>query len=296
MPRQCNYMAVAAFVLFAAPASGQGFSTAPLSAPSAMPADSLAPTPLQFLDWLRRQDPATFTSRAQLIREHLYALIAQSVKQRFAATQATEPLKGDSTLAQLFARADQFGVPGASEVANAIGASSTPAATPPVTDGFQLTFSPSLASFALATENGKWMVSFPYFFMVGSTTRQRMANGTENDVATLSTLTGANSEPRGGASQGTILILSAQTPDLPSYVAFWLQQLQVAQTDTVANPVPQATRSYRRFDRASGLWKEVVSLKIPSGSLIVAYIGLDGTYQVNRPHFLDLLKSLRVRR
>jgi len=114
---------------------------------------------------------------------------------------------------------------------------------------------------------------------------QRLANGIENDVATLSTLTAANNEPQGGASKATILILSAQTPDLPAYVAFWLEQLQVAPTDTVSNLVPQATRTYRRFDTASGLWKEVVALKIPSGSMIVAYIGLDGTYQVNRPHF-----------
>ena len=286
---------VVALALLAAPASGQGFSTAPLSAPSAMPADSLTPTPVQFLTWLRTQDPATFTGREQLIREHLYALIAQSVRQRFAATKATEPPKGDSTLAQLFTWADKFGVLGASDVAKAIGVSSGPAVTPPVTDGFQLTFSPTPAAFSLSTEYGKWMVRFPYFFMVGAITRQRLANSIENDVATLSTLTAANSEPRGGASQGTILILSAQTPDLPSYVAFWLQQLQVAPTDTVSNPVPQATRSYRRFDQGSGLWKEVVALKIPSGSLIVVYIGLDGTYQVNRPHFLDLLKSLQVR-
>lgn len=131
--------------------------------------------------------------------------------------------------------------------------------------------------------------------MVGAITRQRLANGVENDVAMVSTLTAANSEPRGGASQGTILILSAQTPDLPSYVAFWLQHLRMAPTDTVSNPVPQATRSYRRFDQASGLWTEVVALKVPSGSLLVVYSGSDGTYQVNRPHFLDLLKSLRVR-
>jgi hypothetical protein len=238
-------------------------------------------------------NPAAFTGREQVIREHLYALVAQAVKQRFASIQATEPPTGDSALAQFFEWADRFGVHGASNVAQAIGTEPAPAVTPQLTDGFHLTY--ATPSFSLATDNGKWMVRFPYYFMVGDITRQRLANGIENDVATLSTLTAANSEPRGGASQATILILSAQTPDLPSYVAFWLQQLQVAPTDTVPNPVPQATRTYRRFDTESGLWKEVVALKIPSGSMIVAYIGLDGTYQVNRPHFLDVLRSLRVR-
>jgi len=287
------HIALVALALLATPADGQGFSTLPLSAPSAMPRDSLPATPLGFVDWLRTRNPATFTGREQLIREHLYALIAQAVKQRFASTQTTEPATGDSALVQLFEWADRFGVHGASDVAKAIGTKPVPPVTPQLTDGFQLTY--STPAFSLATDNGKWMVRFPYFFMVGDITRQRLANGIENDVATLSTLTAANSEPRGGASQATILILSAQTPDLPSYVAFWLQQLQVAPTDTVSNPVPQATRAYRRFDTASGLWKEVVALQIPSGSMIVAYIGLDGTYQVNRPHFLDVLRSLRVR-
>jgi len=90
------HVALAAVALLATPADGQGFSTSPMSAPPAMPRDSLPATPLGFLDWLRTRNPATFTGREQLIREHLYALIAQLVKQRFASTQTTEPAKGDS--------------------------------------------------------------------------------------------------------------------------------------------------------------------------------------------------------
>ena len=94
MGRRCTSAAVAAFALLSAPARGQGFSTAPLSAPAAMPANSLAPTAVQFLGWLRTQDPATVTGREQLIREHLYALIAQSVRQRFAAPKQLSCRKG----------------------------------------------------------------------------------------------------------------------------------------------------------------------------------------------------------
>lgn len=286
---------VAAFAPVAVPgtANGQAFSTAPLSAPAAMPADSLPVTSPAFLDWLRTQDPSSLTGREQQVREHLYALIGSAVKQRFASTQATDVPKGDSTLAQLFSWADRFGVPGASDVAVAIGAGPTSATTSHTAAGFELSYSGS--HFVLAAEHGKWMVRFPYYFMIGTITRQALANGIENDVASLSTLTAPNDSRRGGASQATILILSAQTADLASHVAFWLQQLQVSATDTMANPIAQATRSYRRFDARSGMWKEVVALKIPSGSMIVAYIGLDGTYQANRPHFLDLLSSLRVR-
>jgi hypothetical protein len=295
MERQFLCLILGAFVALTSPgiANGQGFSTAPLLAPSAMPSDSMPGTPRAFFEWLRGQDSSTLAVHGQQIREHLYALIAVALKQRFAASRAAEVPTGDTTLAQLFEWADGFGVPGAAVVAQAIGARKGSSVTPHPADGFQLTFSAPM--FSLATEHGKWMVRFPYFFMIGTVTRQRLANGIESDVASLSTLTAPNHAAIGGASQATILILSAQTSDLPSYVAFWLQRMQIAPTDTVANPVPQATRSYQHFDARSRLWKELVALKIPSGSLVVTYIGLDGTYQANRPHFLDLLTSLRVR-
>ncbi len=295
MQRQYLCLILPTFMALATPsiASSQEFSTAPLSTPSAMPSDSMPVTPRAFLEWVRGQDSSTVAVRAQQIREHLYALIAVAVKQRFASNHGTALPMGDTTFAQLFEWADGFGVPGAADVARAIGARSGSSFTPDPNDGFHLTFAPPV--FSLASEHGRWMVRFPYFFMIGTVTRQRLANGIETDLATLSTLTAPNDRAIGGASQGTILILSAQTSDLPSYVGFWLQQMQIAPTDTVANPVPQATRSYKHFDAASRLWKELVALKIPSGSLVVAYIGLDGTYQANRPHFLDLLASLRVR-
>jgi hypothetical protein len=286
---------VAACAMLAAPgaAAGQNFSSAPLSAPAAMPSDSLLSTPQAFLDWLRTHDSSAFSSHEQEIREHLYALIGEIARRRFALTHTIDLPMGDSTLAQLFTWADRFGVPGAGDVARAINPQGTGSVTPDPGNGFQLSFSGP--GFSLATDHGKWMVRFPYFFMIGPTTRQHLANGMDNDVVTLSTLTAANSPPTGGASQATILILSGQTPDLPAYVAFWLRQLQISPADTTANPVPQATRSYRHFDASSQLWTELVALRIPSGSLVVVYVGLDGTYQANRPHFLDLLTSLRVR-
>lgn len=274
-------------------AASQSFSSGPLSSPSAMPSDSLPGTPQAFLGWLRAQDSSTLNSQAQEIREHVYALIGEIARRRYASTHTIDLPVGDLTLAQLFIWADRFGVPGAGTVALAINPKAPRPLTPDPGDGFQLGF--SAPGFSLATNNGKWMVRFPYFFMIGPTTRQHLANGIDNDVVTLSTLTAANSASVGGASQATILLLSGQTADLPSYAAFWLQQLRISPADTAANPVPQAARTYRHFDAASHLWTELVALKIPSGSLVVVYVGLDGTYQTNRPHFLDLLASLRVR-
>jgi hypothetical protein len=288
-------LSVWAFTALIAPSvtRAQSFSPAPLSVPIAFPRDSLPVTAPAFMDWLTTHGPPGLPGDAQQIREHVYALIAQIIKQRFASTHSLDLPTGDTTLTKLFLWGDRLGVPGAAEVARAIGGDSVAPVTPSPSRDLQLTLAGSM--FSLVAVKGKWMVHFPYFFMVGTLARQKLNNGIENDIAMLSTLTAANSEPLGGASQATIIVVSAQTADLPSYVAFWLQQLQIAPSDTASNPVPRATRSYRIFDPVSRLWKEIVAFTIPSGSLIVAYIGLDGTYQANRPHFLDLLASLRVR-
>jgi hypothetical protein len=285
---------VAVLLLVAAatrPAAGQGFDTLPLTIPVAFPNDSLPHTISEFLVILKHWTPST-QAHDQLLREHLYALIAQVAKERFIRTHATDLPTRDDTLGELFAWAHRLGVPGAIAVARALTPDITDS-TPLPTPTFDLVFAAS--SFSLVAQQGRWMAHFPYYFMIGMATRQHLNNGLDDDVATLSTLTAANALGVGGASQATILLASAQTKDAPTFTAFWLVQLGITLADTAPKLVPQAIRAFRAFDAAANLWKELVVLQIPSGSLIVAYVGLDGTYQANRPHFLDLLGSLRVR-
>ena len=288
---------VAAAIIFAGsfpmPAAAQDFSPTPLSAPTGFPRDSLPQTASGFIPWLELRSSALTPAQAQLVREHLYALISETVKQRFTLTHSGNLPSGDSALAQLFTWAHRLGVPGAGAVATAVLPGSMNAAVPVPTDGFDLAF--SAPAFSLAAREGRWLVRFPYYFMVGTLTHQHLNNGLDNDVAVLSTLTASNAAPIGGASQATILLASAQTTDLPSYAAFWLGLAGLALQDSMASPVPQAIRAFRKFDAATSIWKELVVFQIPSGSLVVVYSGLDGTYQANRPHYLDVVASLRVR-
>jgi len=49
-------------------------------------------------------------------------------------------------------------------------------------------------------------------------------------------------------------------------------------------------------DRQSKLHTEFASWTEKQGPFAMVYLGIDGTYQWNRPHFLDFLRALQVQR
>src|SRR5262245_61336198 len=72
-------LALTATLLVAAPARTQTYSAGPLRVPAAFSENNLPRDPGAFLEWLRsvgKLDP----DRAQMAREHLYALIGARIK------------------------------------------------------------------------------------------------------------------------------------------------------------------------------------------------------------------------
>jgi hypothetical protein len=284
--------AMAVTVLLGIPSSAgcQDYGSQPLLAPVAYPADGLPVDAKEFMEWL---DEAIALPDTFALREHVYAHIAERVKRRYAEAGSVTPDPGDNLLANLFLWSHRFGVPGSGQVASLFDGVPTKSDPGMVADGFSLTFDPP--SFSLVSNNAGWMVRFPYYFMPGVPVRQRTNNGLVTDIALVSTLTAANDEAVGGASQATILMLSAQTTDVPAFAAFWLASVGLQPQDTTSNPVPNAVKTYRGLVEGSSIWVELVVFEIPSGALLLVYSGLDGTFQTNYPHFVDLLNTLRVR-
>ena len=57
--------------------------------------------------------------------------------------------------------------------------------------------------------------------------------------------------------------------------------------------MPGATAYFTR-DAANKLKKNLVIFRLPRATLVAAFAGLNGTYEANRPHFVDVLKTLYV--
>jgi hypothetical protein len=163
----------------------------------------------------------------------------------------------------------------------------TPEAPPsvPIPPGVRLALQPP--TFSLSSADSSWALCYPYYFMAVLGGRQTPDTGVPTDVAVLSTLTAADSGAT-GSSQATILVLAAAVSDSATHVNSWLKRLNV-------NPVPTPRGM-------SGQWfsgqptepmrREAVVVRLPKRVVLLAYVGLAGTFESNRPHFLNLVRTL----
>jgi hypothetical protein len=119
-----------------------------------------------------------------------------------------------------------------------------------------------------------------------------MPNGVSTEIATLSTLF-APDRGAPGSSQATILIAAAPVADSAEHVGEWVKQLSVNRS--------RGGSSARRGEwyaasASDGMQREAVVLRLQTRVVLVAYLGLPGTFEANRPHFIDLLRTLSPQR
>lgn len=284
--------AVAFATVIAPPVDSQTFDTRPLRSPAAFPANGLPTEASAFMAWLGAQGHTLPEEGVVVAREHLFAIISADVKERARLGTPVLPPTRDSTVALLFQWGHRLGLPGTRLVAQRLGVSPSPADPPALqTTGFTIEFD---SLYTLVAEADGWLVRFPHYFMIGTAARQPLGNGQETSVAVLSTLFAQDSTVRPGASQATILLVSARgsTAEL---AAFWLAQLGLSPSDTVVSPSTSAVRAYRGRDASSKMTKELVVFAPSGRAVLAAYVGLDGTFETNYPHFVDLLRTLRIR-
>lgn len=272
--------------------AAQEYDSTPLITPATLPTDGLPATPLAFTDWLEANAATVPPARQAVVREHLYALISADIKARFVAGFPVFPAERDSVLADLFLWGDRLGVFGAYRVARVLDPARSPA--PPV-NPIPPIFEVSLDSgyFTVRSSQQSWSIRFPFYFMLSAATHQRMGTGFEGDVLVLSTLFAPNDPRIGSASQATILVTATKTEDSLAAVDYWLKALGVNPKPEPDSLFPGGT-TYRGFDPAMQMRKEAVVIPMEGGIMVVSYLGLEGTFQANHPHFVNFLEHLRT--
>jgi len=262
---------------------GQTWDRAPLRSRTPTPSDGLPPTRPEFFQWLRANTPQG--EQLQLARERIYTYVSEIAK----SDSGTFPPHGDSTAVFLFLSAARLGVAGSDQIVAALDPK-TAVQPVPVPSGLTLSLQPPI--FAMGSDDSTWTVCFPYYFMPGPVGRQTPSNGVTTEIATLSTLAAPDSG-KAGSSQATILIAASPLADSLSHVQLWIHQLGVA---PVPPPTPGATGQWFHSPPGESMEREAVVRTLPQRVILVAYIGLPGTYESNRPHFIDLLRTLAPRR
>lgn len=268
-------------ISLSSPVHAQDWDPAPFRSATPIPRDGLPPERGAFLAWLDHNSSLTQQS-SQRARERLYAYISDLAKRQGGGF----PRRTDTAAFNLFRVAAGTGATGADRVARALRPSAKlppPAAVP----AFTLALTPPL--FRLASDDGTWGVCYPYYFMAAPVGRQRPSNGVLTEVVVLSTLF-APDQGQPGSSQATILLAAAPVADSAKHVAAWLAQLGVKATSA---PPEDRTGAWYASPPADPMHRLVVIHRLPARVMVIAYLGLGGTFETNRPHFFNLLTTVR---
>jgi hypothetical protein len=296
--RQCIALLLSACCL-ATSASAQtdgqflpnGYSVAPLRAAPAFSEKEIETEARKFLTWLESNGPTLKREQMPGPREHAYYLIGERIKHIYAAGQTILPTRRDPVLQALFMHAENLGVLGGSQIFAALkdpGTSAMPVRVQPPR-GISLTLDGDVLR--IRSELG-WSFAVPYYFMIWQAGDQQRPEGRRQTIV-FSTGT-ARDVSAAGRSQATVMLVFS--PDgagaLPSELL--RSQLQGSAVDPPAALGIRDVKSEHGFNSATKLHTEIASWTDASGAYLVMFSGMDGTYQSNRPHFIDFLRSVQM--
>jgi hypothetical protein len=247
---------------------------------------------MKFNNWLNIKYSSAPSERRQGFKEHMYLILDSHVKQLYQREKKILPQESDPILHSCFTWASRMGVYGARTILEdlkpeeAVKVSGT---LPP--KSFVLSFGGDLLT--LSSSLGHWRVKFPYHFMIGILNDFTATNGQRTQLASISTGFGRHTHDD-GYSQATIMILYTPEP-AAGFDSYWLKLMRLSASDRVGDTESQLP-TYQGYDVESHLHSDLVFRETARGAMAVAYMGLDGAYEWNRPHFEDFLKNLQVLR
>ena len=269
-----------------------GYSPVPLANP-VFDAAEVAVKLVSITNWLNHNHTTLTQHQQKLVREDLYTVMASHIAHRHADGQPIYPAADDIVINQVFSWAGRLGVFGGDQIfANlpATGAVAESRADSPIG---RFSSENHRNHLHLSSESKTWTATFPYYFMLGDLQTFTSRAGHRTELATISTGS-AQDDSKLGYSQATIMLAYALNSTDQNFEAFWLNALNIPASAT-AKPVGEsALHSRGALNPDTGIHSEVVFRDIDPGSLAIMYLGRDGTYQTNRPHFIEFVDKLVI--
>ena len=283
---------IAVAITLASAEAGAQYTAAPFRVEAIEPARALVES-VGINNWLNQNYSRMDGRQVQGAREHLHALIDAQVKQTYAQRNVLMPPAPGGTLAMLYAWAGRLGVYGADLVYAAVkGTYPAPVpSSPRPPPGIDLSLIGE--SFLLSSAEGQWQVSVPFHFFVFTLQAGAAPGSSRTEAAVISTGTAPDAAPP-GYSQATIALVFVHGAIGAEFEREWAQRLQIPMD---SSPIPIGLTRYQSrtaYDSTTRLHKELVYVPSKNGSFAIFYSGLDGTYQANRPHFLDFLRMAKL--
>ncbi len=268
----------------------QGYSTNPLDNPVFNYAHVVADTPASN-NWLNNNYSKLNPQEIRKTREHLYYLLNTYVSELYKRDKVILPKEPDLILQTLFYWSEKLGVFGGSLVYNKVKSEQMePLSEFKTPQSFILSLEKDL--YQLTTESNAWTIKYPYYFMTTRLQNYKASNDMQMQVVVISTGAARDNSPV-GRSQGTLLLAYSPSTQLEAFSNHWLNKFDI-KLDT--KPTPLGIRdlsSQHVYDKKTLLHHEVTSWASETGSYVVMFMGVDGTYQTNRPHYLDFISQLK---
>jgi hypothetical protein len=241
-----------------------------------------------FNNWLNMNLQKLTYEQLKGPREHLYYLIDSRVKHLYTGGKRILPEKSDLILQMLFSWSERLGVFGGNYAYNAVKNSSLPELIPSMKTPKGIVMSMSQDVFNIQSDLG-WAIKFPYNFMVWNVQDFNAKGGSRTQMVLLST-GAAKDNGTLGRSQATLMFLFAPKEENAVFEKYWREMAGLTAVVESRDLGVNKLQSRIFFDETKQLYQEFTSWQGAKGSYAVIYAGNKGTYEWNRPHFIDFLR------
>lgn len=269
-----------------------GYSKLPLEEPvfgyAKVIVDSTA-----FNNWLNTNYSKLNAQTMKGPREHLYYLLSSYVSELNNKDGVILPAENDLVLSTLLSWSEKLGAYGSHLFYNQVKNDKMKAMPSfmKVSEGIKISAINDM--FRVEAKSGDWSAKFPYYFMIGAINEFNATNGMETQLLTIST--GAvKDKSQAGRSQSTIMLIYSPSEETKEFNDYWLTQFEI-DSKIIAKPLGvKKLKSAYLYNEEALLHKEITFLPSSNGSLLIAYMGMEGAFQINRQHFLDFLLQVKT--
>ena len=89
------------------------------------------------------------------------------------------------------------------------------------------------------------------------------------------------------------MLLYGPGADREKFAAYWVGALGFTGSEEFEAETGKPYETRHRYDESQRLNLEYATWSTSHGQFVVAYLGLDGTYQWNRTHYFDFLRNVK---
>lgn len=247
-------------------------------------------------EWLEEKFNKIPNTMHPVFRERLYYLLSSYVSGISQKDNTILPVEFDENIATTFKWAEKLGIFGGSLLYESFKQPTSPSIETinKIPSNFQISIDND--RIVLASKKDIWSVNAPYYFMIQNLGTIGRYKDVSSDTHAVAISTGAARDNSAkGQSQATITVFYASQLSAKELSNDVLGLLGIPNNSKFFDLGIESRSSQYVYDASENIHKEATFWDTNTGAFGIGYLGVDGTYQTNRIHFLEFLKQFEYR-